>query len=337
MSYMGLNDFIWLKRGAYVPPNVTGTAEELGVSANAEGLNLPANLVNSVPPAPPPGWYPDDPALLASAGIGPNGGHIRERGFAPEGCCSPYLTVDYSDSAAGGYSGNSVTSGEMINLDPNWMHSTDSRDWLLNLPAPRSEYSQSDFSASGDAGLWGVKGLGLGALAGTREATTNEKIDLTREAYSLINSSKSLPENQLEALDYRVGRALTKLDQLSAFEGSGPIAYDRWDNSQTIRTNLQQARQNIRIRQGKRGEGARTQGAVRDTSVAESFAKNINVFGASGADFRRDVQVQASKIASKTGQVVDNTTDMLSSNWTKIGAIVVGAVGIGYFLNAVKR
>jgi hypothetical protein len=130
---------------------------------------------------------------------------------------------------------------------------------------------------------------------------------------------------------------LTKLDQFTAFEGSGPIAYDRWDNSQTIRTNLQQARQNIRVRQGQRGEGARTQGVVRDTSVAEIFAKNINVFGASGSEFRRDVQVQASKIASKTGQVVDNTSDMLSSNWTKIGAIVVGAVGIGYFLNAVKR
>lgn len=231
--YIGLNDFIWLKRGS-VPAG--GHANPpYTPNPNAEGFNPPANLAAQFTPAGlqalsnigGPNYGSADTLVSddllrklmldrhgSGLGVdqkGPNGGGVRERGFAPEGCCSPradvmYISIDDSDSAAGGYDGYSVTTDMTMNLDPGWAKSTDSRNWLLNMPLDMLSTGEDPDVFGGFAGLRGLSGdaftqtgrtITLSTLSGKQHLEVSRFMDLLKNAMAKISQGDMPGANSL--------------------------------------------------------------------------------------------------------------------------------------------
>lgn len=156
--------------------------------------------------------------------------------------------------------------------------------------------------------------LGLGQVR--KEAESDVKRSLTKQAISVNGRSTALPVTSLPALESEARGVLALLDGYQAWDGSSwPLV--GWDSSQTVRANLQAAISNIRVRSGTK-EGA-IHGQQTDVNVLTETAKNTP-----GA-----VKQQAGDMVDAAKAAADCAKDPVRCWWNKTSATQKIGIGIG--------
>lgn len=158
--------------------------------------------------------------------------------------------------------------------------------------------------------------LGMGQVAARKEAESDTKRSLSKQAISVNDRSKALAVSSLPSLEAEARAVLALLDTYQAWDGSSwPLV--GYDSSQTARANLQAAISNIRVRTGVK-EGA-IHGQQQDVNVLVETAKNTPT---AVGDRAKELQDQAFS-------VVECFKDPIACLWDKTTKSQKLALGIG--------